>query len=459
MASLILYPTSTTDSLLLTADTIVAVDPASSGSGSTSVGKNLTGWIELPPQGGGTVTPAGTEPSPSGKGWLYDVTTLENQQFDAGTWTAAVGVGEFSGNGVVADVHVRYYKRSSAGVYTQIADTLTTGVSLGSTFTVLTITGTTGSATSFSTGDKFYVDVVLNITTGDSNHAGGTLGVEDNSGTRFKITTPNVSSGSPQGTANLSQTQTLSATGHVTVSGSASLSQTQTLTPAGHALISGGASLSQSVTLTTVGAAGFLGSASLSQSATLTATGQTVVSGSATLSQTQTLTTVGVTKVSGSASLQQTQTLTASGGAGATGSASLAQSATLTATSATTVFGSASLTQSTTLTAQGAVVVLGSASLQIAQSLAATGTVVATTGGVAGFSQSTNLVATATVIGPTDHPGTLHICDDVDGRLIVKDGQSSRLSTNQTSASELTVKNGHAPRLTPKTGPSSRIGC
>lgn len=130
------------------------------------------GWVELQPQGS-SQTPVGAIGSPSGKGFLWDVTTLEGQQLVSGNYGGIIrlNASQFSGGSgltqagtLTADVVVRVYKRSSGGVYTNIVTMTLTAQSIVSAFTSYTLPSTAGSTTSFSTGDKLYTDAWANVT-------------------------------------------------------------------------------------------------------------------------------------------------------------------------------------------------------------------------------------------------------------------------------------------------------
>nr|MBA2677072.1 hypothetical protein [Ktedonobacteraceae bacterium] len=171
---------------MTTALTVYAVDlaattittPASfittgGGSGLTQVATKCgtsTGWGEI--YGLGTVNawPAlGSIGSPSGNGWLFDVTTLEGQPIVAGNWSATWTMSASGASSITATLTLRFYKRSSGG-YTSIGSITTSGAVLatGSGASV-SFANTSLSSMSFATGDKLYVDLRANITGASSS--------------------------------------------------------------------------------------------------------------------------------------------------------------------------------------------------------------------------------------------------------------------------------------------------
>jgi hypothetical protein len=134
----------------------------------SSVG--ATGFFEVPSQGTGSAeTGFGSIQSPTDKGFLLDSTILEGQTLQAGNYTPVVRLTSLSASAVpggtsTADIILRLYKRSAAGVYTQIASCTFAAQSLTSTVTTYTFGATSAASMDFATGDKLYVDIWLNIT-------------------------------------------------------------------------------------------------------------------------------------------------------------------------------------------------------------------------------------------------------------------------------------------------------
>lgn len=164
-----LYGTATASTTLTTANTL---DPSSGTTASSiqnTVAKN-TGWLELWSQGS-NATFSGSEPAASGHGWLYDTTALEGLDLLAvggasPPWNGQVSITlSTSTSSFVADVHARWYKRSSGGVFTLIADGFVGSVTVTTTQSQTSVPMTFSSHASFAAGDKLYMDIVLNVTT------------------------------------------------------------------------------------------------------------------------------------------------------------------------------------------------------------------------------------------------------------------------------------------------------
>lgn len=173
--ALTLYPTNTNSVTMSTAKELSTSSSFASAFSSYAFVNDddvRSGWGEIPSQSTNLYWPQlGSEPSPSGKGFLWDVTTLEGLSMPAGTWTPALGF-EFVAisSGLTVDVVCRIYKRSDTGVYTLIAACEKSSVVLDYQTLVEVSSGWTGNVTSgsttFSTGDKLYVDVILDILAG-----------------------------------------------------------------------------------------------------------------------------------------------------------------------------------------------------------------------------------------------------------------------------------------------------
>ncbi len=165
--ALTVYLTNTASTTLSSAEQLYSTAGSpSTGNHSTTLG-SATGWGEVWGKGTGTAWAAGGSiGSPTGNGFLFDVTTLEGNDLLVGAFTATIRL-QSSGTGSVAftcDVHVRAYKYNG-GTYTAIADTVlaTQVISTSGTNVSPTVT-TTGSNTTFTTGDKLYLDIWLNVT-------------------------------------------------------------------------------------------------------------------------------------------------------------------------------------------------------------------------------------------------------------------------------------------------------
>lgn len=187
--ALTVYPTATAATTVTTADTLATSAPSSETSHTSKTGKS-TGWGELYSQGNTTAWAAGSsEPAADGHGWLLDATTLEGQEILSGTWTPKIKLSTSSGT-VTCVVHMRAYKRSSGGVYSLIVDCASGSVGLTSTAAVISPTAASGALTTFATGDKLYVDVVLHITANSSTSNTATTSVFQNGGANEEFVTP-----------------------------------------------------------------------------------------------------------------------------------------------------------------------------------------------------------------------------------------------------------------------------
>lgn len=109
---------------------------------------------------GGTSNAVGSLPSPTDKGWLWDVTTLEANSLQSGTYTLIIKLAVGSGTLSATNVTVRAYKRSG-GTYTSITLGASSSFTVTTTATAQTITVTGVSLMGFVTGDKLYIDAFL----------------------------------------------------------------------------------------------------------------------------------------------------------------------------------------------------------------------------------------------------------------------------------------------------------
>src|SRR5579859_877328 len=168
MTALTVYLTNFAATTVTTSNTLI--ENATTGASLTNKNTNLTsgttGWVEILSQGGTFGAGVGSEPSPSGKGWIDDGTTLEGFHFASGTWTFNLGFECTTTGTFTADVHFRAYQRSSGGTYTLIAEATASGQTLvSSSYTVVTASVSAAASATFATGDKLYIDCLMNITT------------------------------------------------------------------------------------------------------------------------------------------------------------------------------------------------------------------------------------------------------------------------------------------------------
>lgn len=165
MTALSIAANSTASTTLSTANTLANTLATSTQAHPTTLVSTATGWGEVYAQGNASAwAAAGSQPAPSGHGWLWDVTTLEGQQISAGNWTPTLKLRISSGT-LVATIVARAYVYHSGGTYTQIGIVTYVAQTLGTSTGTLTGTATAFLATPFATGDKLYIDVVMNVTT------------------------------------------------------------------------------------------------------------------------------------------------------------------------------------------------------------------------------------------------------------------------------------------------------
>lgn len=172
--ALTLFPTFTLDGSLTTANTLLenATTTATLTNKNTNITASTTGWIDIWGPGNPSATSgAGSEPSPSGHGWIDDATTLVTNQFVAGTWSFAALLNNSGTSGTfTADVHFRVYQRSSGGVYTLIAEASSGSTSIvvdstNASYTAVTATVSGLASNTFISGDQVYFDMPVNIIT------------------------------------------------------------------------------------------------------------------------------------------------------------------------------------------------------------------------------------------------------------------------------------------------------
>ncbi len=168
---LTLYPSSTVDSSIA-GRILTAVAPAPETTTDTVIG-TATGWTVL-------------------DGYTWNVPTLEGQQIVAGNWTATTKLTSTSeaAGALVGDVHVTTWIWSSGiNVWRLISDSVLMGQGLDTTIKTFTLPATAGPMVNFGAGDRFYVQVVLNVTTNTTGSAATKVSVFLNSAAEW-ITTP-----------------------------------------------------------------------------------------------------------------------------------------------------------------------------------------------------------------------------------------------------------------------------
>ncbi len=171
MAAFTGFLTNTAAATVTTSNTIVTTSGAGNTNKNTLVGK-ATGYGEMYSQSTTAAWAAsGSILAPDGNGWLWDDTTLAdgNASFSPGTWTVTVRL-NMNASSIVANIHVRVYRRSSSGTYNTIVLMVLNTQTITTTLTNFTLTNTTSSASAtFQTGDQLYVDVQLQVTTNTTN--------------------------------------------------------------------------------------------------------------------------------------------------------------------------------------------------------------------------------------------------------------------------------------------------
>ncbi len=178
LTPLVLNGCQTPSTVLATANQVVANQTGTTtASSNTKIGM-ATGYGEIYAKGNTSAWPGyGSLQPPSGNGWLFDVTTLENQTIPAGNWQWAQKLRCTNVN-VVADIIVRAYKYNSIShTYTSIGTITLSSTTVGSTATPFTSALTSFSSVSFATGDKLYVDLWLNIRTNNTGTNGATFNI------------------------------------------------------------------------------------------------------------------------------------------------------------------------------------------------------------------------------------------------------------------------------------------
>jgi hypothetical protein len=167
MTALTFYAASAASSTLSTADKLYVIHGVDNTNVTTSLTliDNSTGYVELYPQGNASNGVVGSLPSsPSGHGFLWDVTTLEGQTIASGNWSGNIRLASQQGQSFTADIYRRIWKRSSGGSYTLIVTLLLTAQSFTGTNTTYALPSNSASSSAFATGDKCYIEEYLHIT-------------------------------------------------------------------------------------------------------------------------------------------------------------------------------------------------------------------------------------------------------------------------------------------------------
>lgn len=141
-----------------------------------TIGAFVTGWGELTSQQLGSWASSGAIGLPTGNGWILDpsIQSLVGQEILSGNWTASIRINAsqfppFTQAGLLtADIAMRVFRRTSAGVYFQIVSLVLTGQIISNAFTTYALPATAGGLEEFHTGDVLYIDVWLNVTSNNN---------------------------------------------------------------------------------------------------------------------------------------------------------------------------------------------------------------------------------------------------------------------------------------------------
>lgn len=163
--ALSVFPANQASATLGTADQLYSISGSPSTVNTLTTVNGSTGWGEIPAQGSAAAWPSlGSIGSPSGKGFFLDASTLDGKTI-SGNWSGNERICDNGGTGtIVTDITVRVFKYSS-GVYTGIVSWTLTSVTLPTTPATISLPSTAGTATSFATGDKLYIDFWCRIIT------------------------------------------------------------------------------------------------------------------------------------------------------------------------------------------------------------------------------------------------------------------------------------------------------
>ena len=236
MTALTLYGSNVASSTLGTACKLADTTGGTETNVTTTGPSSGNGYVEIFSQAA-TASLNASLPSPDGKGWLYDNTNLENQTISTGNWSASIAVKDTAGSGPVQSFVIRFYKRSSGGVYTSIGSLTLSSQTINTTRTVYNFSASSLSSMSFGSGEKLYCDLFIQATGWSSDPIvnyvsnSGTAGVAND----LQITTPGYS---PTATTQ-TETVTETATGSeiVTATGLTRASETITETATGSEIV------------------------------------------------------------------------------------------------------------------------------------------------------------------------------------------------------------------------------
>ena len=148
-----------------------------------------TGWGEIISKGAGPTTwPAlSSIGGYTGQGWVDDNSTLDNSQIAQGNWTVTRKMFSTGGITIVADVVVRGWRISSAGVANLIFTATNAATSITNAGVTFTLPAVLVAPITFNAGDKYAESVWCNITT--PGGVGATLKITSDTTAGVGVTT------------------------------------------------------------------------------------------------------------------------------------------------------------------------------------------------------------------------------------------------------------------------------
>ena len=157
MTALTLYGSSVASTTLATAAQLVSAIGGTETFVTTTGPASGNGYAEIRGLAGSSPLNVSI-PAPSGNGFLWDTTILEGQVIAAGNWTGIIGLADAAGSGPTLSFTLRFFKRSSGGIYTLIGSIALGASTIGRTRTTYTLSGAALGSMAFTTGDKLYLD-------------------------------------------------------------------------------------------------------------------------------------------------------------------------------------------------------------------------------------------------------------------------------------------------------------
>ncbi len=226
----VVYLGSSVSSALPSARELVGREPSSPRARLTVTGQQ-TGWFELRSSGSETATAASAPTAPSGHGYLWSSTKLEDQVVAPGPWTATLTLRATSALTVVP--RARFFKRLANGAGYRLIGTATgSAVSLATTRTTIALPAAVLGEVAFGPGERLYLDLFAKVVTAGSP-GDGVIHL-DNGGAGQSLAFPRSSAAATASVSSLNEpspTASPSPTPTPTSSTSATPSPTPTVTP------------------------------------------------------------------------------------------------------------------------------------------------------------------------------------------------------------------------------------